>query len=227
VRVCCGTVQCRHDRPCLAAGAQCYELAYLGQDAGGKARARAPITRPALLVHASVQLSAQSTTAYLSMAKARASLQRQAEELDIHHEDIKGGDPEDTLDESADPLEESGRTIDTSEDEEVDEMVAEDIERFENSFVGINKRYRVINRIGEGQSLRWLASRRHAAWLNLTYMTMQAHSQQYTKLRTWSTTSTITAGMSTSASDASGHRPPAKPNARRENPTMWLSRRSM
>ncbi|KAJ4346574.1 Cell division control protein 7 [Didymosphaeria variabile] len=84
------------------------------------------------------------------MAKARASLQRQAEELDIHHDDVKEGDPEDTLDESADPLEESGRTIDTSEDEEVDDMVSEDIERFENSFVGINKRYRLINRIGEG-----------------------------------------------------------------------------
>jgi hypothetical protein len=161
------------------------------------------------------------------MAKARASLQRQAEELDIHHEDVKGDDPEDTLDESADPLEESGRTIETSEDEEMDDMVAEDIERFENSFVGINKRYRVINRIGEGKSIRWLVSRRHAAWLDLTCMTIQAPSQQYTKLRTWSTTSTTIVGMSTSASDASGHRPPARPSARRENPTMWPSRRSM
>ena len=93
------------------------------------------------------------------MAKARTSLQRHAEELDLHHDDPQdGGDPEETLDESADPLEESGRTIDTSEEEEeVDELVAEDIERFENSFVGINKRYRVINRIGEGQSQHWLA----------------------------------------------------------------------
>ena len=71
----------------------------------------------------------------------------------MHHDDVKGTDPEDTLDESADPLDESGRTVDTSEDEEVDDMVAEDIERFENSFVGIDKRYRLINRIGEGKSL--------------------------------------------------------------------------
>lgn len=95
------------------------------------------------------------------MAKARASLQRHAGDLDINHDDVKEGDPEETLDESADPLEESGRTIDTSE-EEVDDMVAEDIERFENTFVGINKRYRLINRIGEGKSLHWLASCRHA-----------------------------------------------------------------
>lgn len=98
------------------------------------------------------------------MAKARTSLQRHAEELDLHHDDPQEGDPEETLDESADPLEESGRTIDTSEEEEeVDELVAEDIERFENSFVGINKRYRVINRIGEGQSHHWLACCSYAA----------------------------------------------------------------
>jgi hypothetical protein len=78
------------------------------------------------------------------MAKARAQL------LAIHQDDIREDDAEQTLDESADPLEESGRTVDSS-DEEVEESVAEDIARFEDSFAGINKRYRLINRIGEGE----------------------------------------------------------------------------
>ena len=99
------------------------------------------------------------------MAKARAPLQRHAEDVGVAQEDVKLDSPEETLDESADPLEESGRTIDTSEDEEVDDLVAEDIERFETSFVGINKRYRLINRIGEGKVLHWFAPCRHTTLL--------------------------------------------------------------
>jgi len=53
------------------------------------------------------------------------------------------------MDESADPTEESGRTV-TSDEEEVEETVAEDMARFQETFVGINKRFRLINRIGEG-----------------------------------------------------------------------------
>ena len=155
-----------------------------------------------------------TTSHTCSMAKARASLQRQDEELDIHQDDIKE-DAEETLDESADPLEESGRTIDTSEDEEVDDMVAEDIERFENSFVGINKRYRLINRIGEGEPP--LASSMQEC--GLTNMSMQAPSQRYTKPKIWSTTRTITAGTSTNANAANGPRPP-KSNAPLVDPTM-------
>jgi len=79
-----------------------------------------------------------------------------AEDLDIHDGSIKREHPEETLDESADPLEESGRTIDTSDDEDVDDLVAQDMERFENSFLDISKRYRLINRIGEGMPLDWL-----------------------------------------------------------------------
>ncbi|KAF2268507.1 kinase-like protein [Lojkania enalia] len=82
------------------------------------------------------------------MAKARAAL-RNAEQLVVHHDYTKEDEAEETLDESGDPLEESGRTIDSS-DEEIEESVAEDIARFEESFVGITKRYRLINRIGEG-----------------------------------------------------------------------------
>ncbi|KAF2108664.1 cell cycle protein kinase-like protein [Lophiotrema nucula] len=82
------------------------------------------------------------------MAKARAALQRTAEAMPIHRDEDMEEDAEQTLDESADPLEESGRTADS--DEEIEESVAEDIARFEESFSGINKRYRLINRIGEG-----------------------------------------------------------------------------
>ncbi|KAK7533027.1 kinase-like domain-containing protein [Phyllosticta citribraziliensis] len=58
---------------------------------------------------------------------------------------------EDSMDESRDTLDESGRTIDDSDEKEIiDESVAEDIERFEESFKGISKKYRLINRIGEG-----------------------------------------------------------------------------
>ena len=89
------------------------------------------------------------------MAKARAQIQRNVGHIDVHQDDFKDMDPEETLDESADPLEESGRTVDTS-DEEIDESVADEMARFEDSFVGINKRYRLINRIGEGMSRNWL-----------------------------------------------------------------------
>ncbi|KAF2195529.1 cell cycle protein kinase-like protein [Zopfia rhizophila CBS 207.26] len=81
------------------------------------------------------------------MAKACAQSHGQAEQLVIHQDDIK--EEEETLDESGDPLEESGRTVDSS-DEEVEDSVAEDMARFEESFIGINKKYRLINRIGEG-----------------------------------------------------------------------------
>lgn len=65
---------------------------------------------------------------------------------DAQHDD----DERDASDESRGPLEESGRTMSDSSDEEVEEAVAEDIQRFEDSFKGITARYRLINRIGEG-----------------------------------------------------------------------------
>jgi cell division control protein 7 len=84
------------------------------------------------------------------MAKARTSL-RTAEHIDVHEDDIKEEDAEETLDESMDPLDESGRTVDSSE-EEVEDAVQDDMARFEETFVGISKRFRLINRIGEGMS---------------------------------------------------------------------------
>ncbi|WPH00515.1 Cell cycle serine/threonine-protein kinase hsk1 [Acrodontium crateriforme] len=49
-------------------------------------------------------------------------------------------------------MEDSGATISDDDDghEEVEDAVAEDMERFEQSFKNINQRYRLINRIGEG-----------------------------------------------------------------------------
>ncbi|KAF2876691.1 kinase-like domain-containing protein [Massariosphaeria phaeospora] len=82
------------------------------------------------------------------MAKARLLGQRPAE-LGLLQDDFTEDEVEETLDESAGPLEESGRTVDSS-DEEVEEAVAEDMARFEESFSGIDQRYRLINRIGEG-----------------------------------------------------------------------------
>jgi len=71
------------------------------------------------------------------------------------HEDVsaKHGDSteveSESMEESMGPLEESGCTV-SEDDEDVDEAVAEDIERFEASFKNITQRYRLINRIGEG-----------------------------------------------------------------------------
>jgi cell division control protein 7 len=54
------------------------------------------------------------------------------------------------MDESRGPLDESGATITDDEDEEVDDAVLDDIQKFEQSFKNITQRYRLINRIGEG-----------------------------------------------------------------------------
>lgn len=98
------------------------------------------------------------------MAKARVSLQRQAEQIDVHEDDQKEEEVNSELGESMDPLDESGHTVDSS-DEEVEDAVAEDMSRFEETFVGINKRFRLINRIGEGKSLgHWPAICRVTWW---------------------------------------------------------------
>jgi len=69
------------------------------------------------------------------------------------HEDEPENEAEATvMDESRGQDDETGATrTDDSEESELDESVAEDIARFEASFKGINKRYRLISRIGEGE----------------------------------------------------------------------------
>jgi cell division control protein 7 len=90
------------------------------------------------------------------MHEAHASLLRQAEhmerhaDVDHHNDEHECEQLNSELGESMDPLDESGRTVDSS-DEEVDDAVAEDMSRFEESFAGITKRFRLINRIGEGE----------------------------------------------------------------------------
>ncbi|KAB8345861.1 hypothetical protein FH972_022916 [Carpinus fangiana] len=59
------------------------------------------------------------------------------------------------MEESRDPLEDSGCTRDADSEEsddngEVEDSVAEDMQRLERSFRGFSKKYRLINRIGEG-----------------------------------------------------------------------------
>lgn len=72
---------------------------------------------------------------------------------DYQADDRSEDGTEDAMDESRGPLEESGATHDESSEEEVEDAVAEDIMRFEQSFKNITQRYRLINRIGEGASL--------------------------------------------------------------------------
>lgn len=84
------------------------------------------------------------------MAKDDVPLQPQEEQIDGHADDLKEEEVNSELGESMDPLDESGQTADSSE-EEVEDAVAEDMARFEESFAGITKRFRLINRIGEGE----------------------------------------------------------------------------
>ena len=77
----------------------------------------------------------------------------------IIHEDVseaeggQDGSSSDELDESGDPMEDSGctRSEDSDDNEdEMDENVAADILKLEESFRGITSRYRLVDRIGEG-----------------------------------------------------------------------------
>jgi len=85
----------------------------------------------------------------------RTTRQRQEQQQPVHiHEDECTDEEGDTvMDESMGPLDESGATVTDSEDEEIEESVADDIQKFEESFRNINKRFRLINRIGEGEQL--------------------------------------------------------------------------
>lgn len=72
------------------------------------------------------------------------------EDEPLQHGESTEDDSED-MDESRGPLEESGGTASDEElDEEIDDAVMEDMERFEASFSNVHKRFRLINRIGEG-----------------------------------------------------------------------------
>ena len=104
-------------------------------------------------------------------------------------------DSPDELDESRHPLEDSGCTRSASSDDEgeerIEDCVAEDMQKFEDSFKGINKRYRLLNRIGEGQ--RGSPSLPRGL---LTLLPVKALSQRCIRRRISSTTTTETTGTS-------------------------------
>lgn len=71
--------------------------------------------------------------------------------IGIHEDEPLSEENETVLDESRDPLaESSGCAASDESDEEVEDSVAEDMARFEETFKGISGEYRLINRIGEG-----------------------------------------------------------------------------
>lgn len=94
------------------------------------------------------------------MAKVREG--REPDPVIIHEdepccEDGEGASRTEALDDSRGPLEESGSTnllSDESDDEAIQDSVAADILKFEQSFGNVSKRYRFINRIGEGRHLK-------------------------------------------------------------------------
>ncbi|RDI81771.1 hypothetical protein Vi05172_g8260 [Venturia inaequalis] len=75
---------------------------------------------------------------------------RQQEPVQVHEDEGTDDEGDTVMDDSMGPLEESGATATDSENEEIEESVAEDMQKFEESFRNINKRFRLINRIGEG-----------------------------------------------------------------------------
>jgi len=79
-----------------------------------------------------------------------SALRRTHYPVPVHEDRMSDGTEEETDEAEQDngPLEDSGGTV--SEEEELDDAVAEDIQRFEASFKNITQRYRLINRIGEG-----------------------------------------------------------------------------
>jgi cell division control protein 7 len=84
----------------------------------------------------------------------RGTRLRQQAPVEIHEDaqQCREDENDTAMEESRDPLEESGCTQDDSEDDDIDESVLQDIEQFQRSFKDIGKKYRLINRIGEGES---------------------------------------------------------------------------
>lgn len=113
----------------------------------------------------------------------------------VIHED-EPSDDEETLDESGDPMKESGGTHDDSSESEIEDSVAEDIARLEQTFRGIQNRYRLISQIGEGKC------RIHRRCQLLTVL--QVHSQQSTRQKICTTTVTTMTGTLRSATTTSG-----------------------
>jgi cell division control protein 7 len=95
------------------------------------------------------------------MAKTKAiRLKPQDYQIPIH-EDLSADDNgasemDETEDEAQSPLSRGASSSDEDaecSEEELEQSVAEDMARFEDTFKGISDRYRLINRIGEGTAM--------------------------------------------------------------------------
>jgi hypothetical protein len=153
-----------------------------------------------------IQSQARShTTATLEMRGTRL---RQQAPVEIHEDPQHSEEDEDdtVMDESRDPLEESGCTQDDSEDDDVDESVLQDIEQFQRSFKDIGKKYRLINRIGEGEH----AYAHMSSSFPVLTCCFEALSPPCTRQKILTTTSIETIGISTRGSASSGSRPRVK-----------------
>lgn len=90
------------------------------------------------------------------MARRDASKGIEVREDEVETMDESSDGEQNGMDESRDPLEDSGCTQSTlseeedSDDNEVEDSVKEDIHRLEQSFVGFGRDYKLLNRIGEG-----------------------------------------------------------------------------
>jgi cell division control protein 7 len=74
------------------------------------------------------------------------------EDTSEDNDETMASDVENTEEESASVGESMSQDEQSSEEEEVEETVAEDMCRFLSSFEGLQDKYRLINRIGEGMS---------------------------------------------------------------------------
>lgn len=70
----------------------------------------------------------------------------------VYEDETVSDDGETVLDESRDPLAESSGCLhsDSSEDDDIEDSVAEDMRAFQETFQELDQHYRLINRIGEG-----------------------------------------------------------------------------
>ncbi len=94
--------------------------------------------------HPAIAIHEDQVDSYSSRETRRSESLRAREMSYLHSED------DDVDDQSVDGF--SSEDSEESEDE-IDESVMEDMRKLEESFKGISQKYRLINRIGEGQSL--------------------------------------------------------------------------
>lgn len=86
------------------------------------------------------------------MSVTRAQHDQVPQPVSHHDETTIKEEEHDLNDESRDPLEDSGCTrSEDDEEEEVEDTVIEDMRSLEESFRGFGRKYRLINRIGEGK----------------------------------------------------------------------------